>query len=78
MLVLSRYSKVWEDDHPYKDIVNTQRLLNQVSSKKFYPLLRAHPEIDNGIEEQGQGYPYDAPDGRFTKAYNVSFAVKKT
>ena len=52
MLIVRRYREVSEDHHKNEDIVNAQRLLDQVTSQKLQASLSAEPHVHSNIERQ--------------------------
>jgi hypothetical protein len=65
MVESRRHSEIGEDQDEYKDVVNTESLLDQISCEKLQPILLSKCTENPDTEERRQYYPDEAPDGRF-------------
>lgn len=61
MLVSGLNTEIGEDDGEYEQIVDRQRLLDQIAGQELKTVLSAKVEINEGIKEQSYGNPNGAP-----------------
>ena len=61
VLVFGGYLKIGEDQDEYENVVQAQRVLDQVAREELQRRLAAAPEVDAHVERQGQGNPECAP-----------------
>src|SRR3990167_4655978 len=77
MLVFRGNFKKGKDHEENKNIVDAERLLNQIPGQKFKSRLPSVPVPNPGIENQGESDPDSAPGKRFLDADFMRVAVKK-
>src|SRR5688572_23818854 len=65
MLIGRRYIEIREDQNDHKDVVDTQRLLDQIPGKKLKRLFFAELVVDENVEEKREEYPNAGPKQRF-------------
>src|SRR5690606_26847054 len=76
VLILGWDMEVREDEYNDKDVVDTQRLFDQVPRKELDRVLLSEIVINEQIEGHGQGDPYPRPYQRILNGYSLRLAVK--
>ncbi len=76
MLVLGRHREVPEDQCEDKDVVDRQRLLDQVSREVLTGEIRPLPGPDHHAERQPQRYPHGTPCRGLLRADDVRIPVE--
>src|SRR5690606_24878794 len=76
VLVLLRDAEVPEDQDEDEDVVDAERLLDQVACEELEPGVGAPEVVDPRAEGERQDHPEDAPDRRLPDADLVGFAVE--
>src|SRR5215469_6046060 len=76
MLLLFGDGEVVEDHEEDKQIVDTQRELENVPGEKLKTTLMSLPEIEDSGEGESHGNVYGAPAESFTKSNHTSGAVE--
>src|SRR3989338_960393 len=76
VLVLGRNVKITEHDEKHEDVVDRQRVFDDVTGEKKHAVFRAARHIDTEVEQKRQKNPQTAPSERFLKTHRVSFAMK--
>src|SRR5690606_14137793 len=76
VLVLLRDAEVAEDQDENEDVVDAERLLDQIARQELEPGLGAPEVVDPRAEGQRQEHPEDAPDRGLLDAHLVGFAVE--
>src|SRR5690606_8179345 len=70
------YSEVAEDQGKNKEIIDAERLFDQVPCEILCRGLAAHPEVYDHVEDEGEHDPKDAPPGGLFHAHTVGLPVK--
>lgn len=78
MLIRRRHLEIGKDHKDDKDVVNTQRLFNDVAGEEFYGLLFAKITVNKKIEAHGQRDPYTGPYQGIFDGNLFGFFVKYT
>jgi hypothetical protein len=76
MLVLLRHLEVGEDQDEDEDVVDAERVLDQVAGKEFERRFRPLQLPDEEIETEGKQHPRDAPRGCFLDRDDVRLAIE--
>ena len=76
VLVAGGHPEGAEDQDEDEDVVDGQRLLDQVAGEVFQPGVPAHESVDARAEQQRQSNPDETPRRRFTSADLVRLLVK--
>ena len=76
VLVAGRDAEVAEDEDEDEDVVDAQRLLDQVARQVLEPRLRPHEDVDAHAEEQRERHPHDAPARGLPEGDLVRLAVE--
>jgi hypothetical protein len=75
VLVGRGHAKGGKYQHKHEDIVDAERLLDQVTGQELQPDLGTLPNIHCRVERQCQADPNGAPNARLTPRDNVRLAV---
>ena len=78
MLQCGRDREGREDDEKDKDVVDGERLLNDVAGEKLERTFHPEPDVDPDVESQGQGNPNGRPHEGLSDAHGVCGAVEDT
>jgi hypothetical protein len=76
MLILLLYSEICEYQNKYKNIVDTQRILDYIPGQKFKSFYLAEFKKNENIEKQGKGNPDSAPYNSLFNRYSMCFFMK--
>src|SRR5579885_1699660 len=76
MLVSRRYSQRGEDQDKDEDVIDAERLLQQIACQELERHIWPLPEQNQPIEEQGQHNPGNAPDDCFSKRDDMGLAIE--
>src|SRR5262245_10500990 len=76
MLVARWYLEVRKDQHEDEDVIDTERLLDQVAGKELKCWLWPVPRVHAQGEEEGQSDPYATPDECFFERDLVRAAMQ--
>ena len=78
VLILNRHSERREDHQEDENIVDAERLLDEVAGRPLQPRLRALKDVHADIEGDGKPDPERTPGKRFPTPDLVRIAVKHT
>src|SRR5262249_58450999 len=76
MLIQRGDAKTGENGYENKDVVNRERLLNQVSGEKLDSRLGAKFPPESAIEKKREPHPDSTPEKRFLEAHGICLSVK--
>src|SRR3972149_1972932 len=65
-----------EDHEEHEDVVDRQRLLDHVAGRELEGALRAEPEVDAEVEDEGEEDPEGGPGQGLPDAHGVGLAVE--
>ncbi len=57
MLVLRRHPEIGEDEDENEDVIDAERVLDQVAGKKIDPLVGSLPAPDDGVKAERERDP---------------------
>ena len=77
VLVARRHPEVGEDETEDEDVVDTERVLDEVAGKKINRLIGALPPPDKGVEAQRESNPEKAAPDRAAQADSFVRPVAK-
>ena len=78
VLVDRRHKKGREDQQHDKDVVDAQRIFEQITGRPFDTGLGPLREVDTSIEDQREPDPDATPDQRLTPGNGAGFTMKHT
>src|SRR5438128_2253862 len=76
VLVFARYPERRENDEEDEDIVDRERLLDEVAGEEFEAAVGAVLPGEEGVEAEGESDPQDRPRERLAKPDHVGGTVK--
>src|SRR4051794_37285001 len=75
VLVLRRHPEIGEDEDEDKDVVDAQRILDEVPGEEIDPLIGSLPMPDDGVEAERESDPDESAADRATQGDGVRFAI---
>ena len=75
MLVLRRHAEIGEDEDEDEDVIDAQRILDEVAGKKIDALIGSLPVPDDGVEAEGEGDPDEAAPDRAAQGDGVRLSI---
>ena len=76
VVICSRHRKVRKDQDEYENVINAERVLDEVTRKELQSFLRSEFDIDPDTEHGGQAHPGNTPQERFPHSHGVRLAMK--
>lgn len=76
MLVRRRHGKRRQQQENDEDVIDAQRLLDEVAGRPFKARLGPTDRVDADVEDDGEAYPNTAPGKRFSPCHLVCVLIK--